>query len=347
MCSSQKPTSHGRNGVHAQRPAVGVPESESEPTTVEMMMNQRLANAMKVSAHTGPDGHLGPLAQLPASKDNKTVSDSVKEEILVKLAVRGMNTKRRLVMLETVCTTNGQHSPHAVLPVREENNQGLVPTHAELVKQKLLTATLIQEHTTYGPRGQPAPRHAGEVCNPDDVIILAVKMIKLKVKSAIQIQVRLANGLHGVAAQLHAGEVHRLHQECTHVLEKHRAELKNATLILALSGVDGHSGDFVVPPVTKEQGFDIDNVEVVQSEVVSALVAPRKYKFATPGHAVISPGEDGVLAVCKEGDKCNSNFVEIGAKMNGPTERVIALLQGTEELILTVWITTSCLQRRC
>jgi hypothetical protein len=62
---------------------------------------------------------------------------------------------------------------------------------------------------------------------------------------------------------------------------------------------------------------------------------------------VISPGEDGVLVVCKEADKCNSNFVEIGAKMNGPTERVIAPLLDTEELILTVWITTSSLQRRC
>jgi len=231
---------------------------------------------MKVSAHTGPDGHRGPPAQLPASKEYKTVSDSVKEEILVKLAVKAMNTRQRLVTLETVYTTNGQHSPHAVLHAREENNQDLVATHAELVKQKLLTATLIQETTTYGLHGQLAPKHAEEVCNPDDVIILAVKMIKLKVKSAIQIQVHLAHGLHGVAAQLHAEEVHRSHQECTHVLEKHRAKLKNATLIHALSGVDGHSGDFAVLPVTKEQGFDTDNAEVVQSEVASASVVPRK-----------------------------------------------------------------------
>lgn len=60
---------------------------------------------------------------------------------------------------------------------------------------------------------------------------------------------------------------------------------------------------------------------------------------------MISLGEDGVHAACKELDKCNSSFEVIGAKMNGQTEHEIVRPLDIEEQTLTggytVWLCTT------
>lgn len=184
--------------------------------------------------------------------------------------VRVMNTKQRLVMLEMVYTASGHHSPHAVLHAKEESNPDLAHTHANLLKQKSSTAILILEHTTYGLHGQLAQRLAEEVYNHDDVIIHAVKMTKQKAKSVTQIQVHLVHGQHGAAALLLVAEAPRLQQEYTLAREKNNQLLRNVTHNLALSGVDGHSGDSAVQHVIQDSEFERDSVEVVMLVVVSA-----------------------------------------------------------------------------
>lgn len=59
-----------------------------------------------------------------------------------------------------------------------------------------------------------------------------------------------------------------------------------------------------------------------------------------------SLGADGVHAAYKESDKCNSNFVVIGAKMNGQTEQEIVRQPDIEEQTLIVWTTTNSSQPR-
>lgn len=192
--------------------------------------------------------------------------------------------------------------------------------------------------------GRHALKHVEVVDSQEDVTILAEKMIKLKTKTATLTQVIGASGLHGASALQHAVVDRRPDQGLTHVQDSRKPSVRLATHTHVLSGVDGHSGDFAVQHVVKEPGCDTDSAEEVQLEAVSVLEDQLKTKIAMLVLAVISLGEDGVHAVCKELDKCNSSFEVIGAKMNGQTEHEIVRPLDIEEQTLTVWITTNSSQ---
>jgi len=244
-------------------------------------------------------------------------------------------------MQETVNTRRGRHSQCAVPHARVDCNQDLEVIHAKLQRRKQLPATLIQAHTTHGAPGQHAPKRAEVVDNREDVIILVARTTKQKIRTAIQIQANLVNGLHGVNALQHAEAGLKLDQEFIHALESKKHRVKFVTRTLVPSGVDGHSGDFAVQRVVKELGCDTDNAEEDRLELASVLEDQLKLKNATPVLAVISHGEDGVPAVYKEPDKCNSSFVVTGVKISGPTEHVTVQHLDIEEQTSTVWTTTN------